>query len=288
MMPVAALSSDQSPDVRYDNFLEASEKIIESGEYDRRQSLISIAYQNAVAGFDHPDVLSARPDRDLHFLQLTAEAALYYGASAEIADDAELFFNEAARRPNEAGAALIYNRSMLLAGRWDAASTVEPLLPVAATRIRVDSASTLGEGRAVLTARGTNYFEQTQRTPLTEGVYIIGHESCAWTRRALADLGNDAAANDFVSHRAMLLSPSNTVLQGVRSEDSPFAVVVRASDWPEVREWSLPSFVFVQGGEVVDHFSGWPGPESIERFRAAMTKIHSSSPNSSRDGLTPK
>lgn len=287
LMPVAAFSSDQSPDARYDKFLEVSGKIVDSGDYDRRQPRITSAYQDAVSGLGHNDTLSSHSDRDVHFLQLIAEAALYYGAGDDVADESARFFNEASRRSDVAIAARIYYRSMLLSGRWEVASSVEPLLAAIVPRIHVDVASSEGEGRAVLIANGVNRFKQTQRSPLAEGVYIIGHESCSWTRRALADLQNDVEAAAFVSGKAMLLSPANTVLQGAASEDSSFAVVLRASDWPEVRHWSLPSFVFVRDGQVVDNFSGWPGPETVDRFRSSMLKTTPSTASAHRYDAAP-
>lgn len=265
-------------DAAYDAFLESSERVVATTTgADRAQGVMS-AYLTAVDLYHDTSTLSSLSDRDLHFLQLTAEAALFYGAEGQPADDAQRFYDAVSARGNDANAARVYYRSMLFAGEWDKAASVESQLSDSVPVVRVLDQSSKGAARTVLTAQGPNSFIASARAPLENGVYMVGHGSCAWTRRALRDIAQDDGARSFLAEHAMLLSPANTVAQGAPRGDSRFSIVKRAPDWPEISSWALPTFVFVKNGQVVEEFSGWPSAESLVKFRAGMEKVLGSIP----------
>lgn len=260
----------------YDRLLAKMQVIAAEPSSDPRDERMYMAYLHAVAPYRDGNAVHAFSGRDLYYLQLMAEASLFYSYREQVAVDAERFYRHAVdAKEFDASASRIFYRSMLLAGEWEKAREVEDRLVSSVSVIRVLQGGGQAEGRAVLTPVAADVLEATSVQPLRDGVYVVGHHGCAWTRKALTDILAQPDLKEFLAGRSLFLAPRNTVLQGSQDANRfpTFQIVMDPRQWPEIGSWDLPTFVFVENGEVVDGFSGWASQDALQAFRAGMHRI---------------
>lgn len=271
---VCASSSDLAG--AYDRLLARLQAIADDPSAAARDDRMYVEYLRAVAPYRDENVIQALSGRDLHYLQLMAEASLFYSDREQVAVDAEGFYRRAVSgREFDASAPRIFYRSMLLAGEWEKAGQVADRLAPSVPVVRVQQRGGRAQGRAVLTPVSTDVLEATSVQPLHDGVYVVGHHACGWTRKALADILAHPDLKEVLADRALFLSPRHTIIQDPRGADRfpTFQIVTDPQDWPEIHSWDLPTFVFVEGGKVVHGFSGWASPDALQAFRAGVDRI---------------
>lgn len=271
----ACASEDEVADA-YDRLLAKLQSIAAEPSAAARDDRMYVEYLRAVAPYREKNVERALSGRDLYYLQLMAEASLFYGYREQVAVDAERFYRRAVDDGAfETSASNIFYRSMLLAGEWDRARQVEDRLPPSVSVLRVRQRGEPAHGRVVLRPVAADVLESTSVQPLRDGVYVVGHHACAWTRKALTDILAQPDLKGFLTDKALFLSPRNTILQDTHNADRfpTFQIVTDPHDWPEIHSWDLPTFVFVEDGQVVHGFSGWGSPDALQDFRSGIDRI---------------
>ena len=271
----AFASEDEVADA-YDRFLAKLQSIAAEPPAAARDDRMYVEYLRAVLPYRGENVRRALSGRELYQLQLMAEASLFYGYREQVAVDAEDFYRRAVNDESfDTNASRVFYRSMLLAGKWDRARRVEDRLPPSVSVIRVQQRGERAQGRVVLSPVSADVLESTSVQPLRDGVYVVGHHACAWTRKALNDILAQPDLKEFLTDRALFLSPRNTILQGTHNADRfpTFQIVTAPDDWPEIHSWDLPTFVFVEDGKVVHGFSGWASPDALQAFRTGIDRI---------------
>ena len=269
-------ASEGRVDDAYDQLLARMQLISAESPSELRDKRLYEAYLHAVAPYRDEKVMPALSGRDLYYLQLMAEASLFYSYQSQVAVDAERFYRQSIDSNDfDESASRIFYRSMLLASEWSKAQQVESSLPPSVSVIRVRRRDARDDGREVLSPASPDVFEVTSAQPLRNGVYFVGHRDCAWTRKALTDISAQPFLKAWLDEKTLFLAPRNTILQGVQDPGRlpAFQIVLDPREWPEIDSWNLPTFVFVANGKVVDSFSGWPSQDALKDFRAGISKI---------------
>lgn len=266
-----------SIEARYDRLLQLMQEYeVNQQSRSAKASLLASHYKDRFLDPLNEDEIGRLDSRDLYFVQLAAEAVLSLAPDQEIKGHAQAVFHELGSRDDLSRANFVaYYRSLVFSRDFEAAELLRGQVGDAALPFRVISPGRAAPGTRSVLARsaGGELLIIREAEPLNNGVYLIGHPYCAWTRRAMSDLASDETTRRYIVNSGYLISPFGTIFQSdyERIQGMPeFEIVVQESQWPEITHWSLPTFVFVAEGEVVMSFTGWPGSERLSLFRQGM------------------
>lgn len=119
-------------------------------------------------------------------------------------------------------------------------------------------------------------------------ILVIAHPLCDFSASAVQDIqGNSSIADVFADHAVWLAPPDRQLhLEIFREWNSahplePILLTYRASEWPSVENWNVPTFYFFKDGHLVTWCEGWPKDGNWIRLTEALEligAIHDESP----------
>jgi hypothetical protein len=106
---------------------------------------------------------------------------------------------------------------------------------------------------------------------------VISSPSCAWSRRAAADLSKDPDLREAFRTHGLFLQPQQPFLGYSRLQswnrqypDLPIHVMKRREDFSAMASFATPTFYLVVDGTLVGSHSGWGGEAPAEALRKWM------------------
>ena len=117
-------------------------------------------------------------------------------------------------------------------------------------------------------------------TPVAGHLQVIAivHPACAFSTRALTDIGSNEDLR-WLRERLLLLVPPDPSLPGKgildwnnAHPDLPMQRMYTWGDWQPLTRLDTPTFYLMQGDRVIQTFEGWPNVEGMARMRAALPR----------------
>lgn len=212
--------------------------------------------------------LSALSDHDLRLLWRAASQAAAGASGPDAADTALTVFEACERRGIVDALDVRTMRDILLADRrFDAADRFGDAHPEAGLAALPDFVDTLARdfsGPTVwrMSANGATLTRVAIDLAPTQVLVTAG---CHFSQDAARDIAADPVLGPaFARHaRWLVLPPGREDLQAVRDwnrrfPQAPAEMIHDRGAWRLLREWPMPRFHIVRGGEVVETVTGWP------------------------------
>lgn len=224
-----------------------------------------------------------RSAKDLSLGFRAASQAAFYTLDERYLDDMSQYLAllEAQRQATPAHYTTMYGAFVQTRRLDDAAALyarhgnpeMEPLPPREQT-----TAADHGPREWTITERGALSL-QPRQAKATQ-IIVVAHPSCAFTRRAVADLKAAPGGSAWFFAGAHWLTPQDrrfgidTLRDWNRQHpDAAMSVVYKEKDWRELDTWNTPTFYFIKDGRVVRKIVGWPGPERVRKVTEAAGAI---------------
>lgn len=131
-----------------------------------------------------------------------------------------------------------------------------------------------GDGRNVLIPEKTNWVVRKTNPPET-GILALFHPLCSPSKRALNSLSSEKELKD-----AFFLAPASPSYEIKPWEqwkkaypDWKMQVAYHENEWPEVKEWATPTFIFIFRGKIIHTVVGWPPEGNLESWKSGIEKL---------------
>lgn len=221
------------------------------------------------------DILPNLSTRDLHDLLLATETVAALAPDAELSKYATTALDVLEQRSEAVRPHYIsFYQTQIFLNNYDNAARSQPYLLGLLPSINIlNLEENISPPSLLVRTSDYNSYERVEYSKLSDGVYFIGHHSCSWTRKALLDIEKDAYASEFFSSSAVYISPHNTILQPAASSKVEFLVAWDPNEWPEIDNWSMPSFYFVKDGSIIHVVRGWPNSSALNDIHIGINKV---------------
>lgn len=213
---------------------------------------------------DVQDMSSLSPEDAGHYLRAIADAAFHQPDPTLTATAMQLVLQHRvtglsiASGPTLVEQMLLADRNFAAARTWRVRfpqSGREPLPQVARLQVPQHNVYLVGaEGRFLLEAHSG--------AKERDGLIVVGHPACSFSRDAMKWMRDNALATS--EHAPVWLSPVDGNLQlallarwNRQYPTQAFVIARFATDWDFITTWDTPQFYWMQGGQVREHSTGW-------------------------------
>ena len=111
-------------------------------------------------------------------------------------------------------------------------------------------------------------------------ILVVAHPLCHFTQNAMAAIESDAALEKAFELASIWVAPADRGVDLAPFQDwnkkhgsTPMTIAYAGNDWPEVRIWQTPTFIFLKDGKVTGEVIGWPKEGNSEALRREMLKL---------------
>ena len=112
-------------------------------------------------------------------------------------------------------------------------------------------------------------------------ILVVAHPLCHFTQNAMAAIESDPTLAKAFAQASVWVAPADrgvdlTPFQAWNGKHvgTPMSIAYAGTDWPEVRIWQTPTFIFLRDGKVTGEVIGWPKEGNFEALRQEMSKLH--------------
>jgi hypothetical protein len=223
--------------------------------------------------------LRTMTDGDVALMFRAALVAVYFDPHVQRLDEARLDLAELERRRAAPPAwfariysALVERRDFAEAHRFAAAHPQAKLTTLPPLREAVE-----GDGPTVLAIESDGRALVHRALALNPSAQVIVVAGCHFAMDAAHDIDADADLKRAFSRNVAWITPSDwnpadaDLVRWNRTHPSaPIGVVYRASEWPMIDSWAMPTFYFLREGRVAAKVVGWQGhrEDLLAGFRA--------------------
>jgi hypothetical protein len=181
---------------------------------------------------------------------------------------------------NETNDRVALYKNMLAARLWSDARTLRQSgfdLRMRAWPDIVDlRTDALNKSRTVLQLKGSQ-FERVDASNLAAKILVVSSPYCHFSNDALAFIASDAKLLAVFQASSYWLQPVDANFDLTERQNLQktypwlnMGIAYRQREWPEIRSWATPNFLFIVKGKVIVQVQGWPEGGQAEAIRAAV------------------
>lgn len=250
-----------------------------------RAHLISATYAQLFAPVRSMDLANV-PSRDLHAMFMAASSADFYEATdAHLSDLRRITMALEARHEASSSEVETFYAALFQGRKFDemAAYYAKHREAGLAKPIAYRGAPVGDVRHAVLHVAATGNAVTGDKVGLEQGehILVVAHPLCHFTQHAMEAIESDPVLEKMFERSSVWVSPPDRGVDITPFQDwnrkhpsAPMSIAYAGNDWPEVRIWQTPTFIFLKDGKVTGEVIGWPKEGNKEALRQELSKLH--------------